>query len=335
MIVGDLPLFQYQVDICSDIPFFGSCPIGLTLSEHYDQPLSVQILTLPNELQANEAEMTQVSVAPGSPNLALEFDFTAGNSAYDYSFPLPAMSSPGSFNVTIPLTQILGHLVDLGLPDPLLNIVSLNILVSLASSVHADLSSQGFVSDQQQLIWDTPSTDSFNGTLTGALNDSYLGINDFRSVFSIGADLELKLPLLSPINLFSFQKDLLDFGASGPLPIGHWFQVSVSSAHSQASGSGWYLSGTSATLSIADSLITDSAINYQFAGWAGTGLGSYTGVQPSITITVAGPIEETANWQVVQQSPILPTAAIAGLGIVAVVAVAATLGLYLLKRPKK
>lgn len=298
IITGALPIAQSRVDICSCIPLLGSCPIALALSEHYTQPLSVQSQVALDELQPQMSESTQVSVIPGTPNLVLDLNFSLGAKSYDYSIPLPALQAPGVFAVNIPLSQILANLVGLGLPASLLGkFISLNLPVSLVSSVQADVAIAGFTSSQQTLIWNTPSTASYNGSLTGTLNDSYINLSQFRSVFSVSAQFILGLPLIAPIRLFSFDKDFLNFGSSNSFPIGHWYQVAVNSPYSQVSGSGWYFSGTSATFSVTDQSVTRSGTGYQFTGWTGSGPGSYGGSQSSVTLTVTAPIQETPNWQ--------------------------------------
>ena len=60
---------------------------------------------------------------------------------------------------------------------------------------------------------------------------------------------------------------------------------------SPAAGQFWVAPGTTQTFqAIANT-------NFLFIGWTGTGLGSYTGTNNNATVTVNGPIEETANFQ--------------------------------------
>lgn len=63
-------------------------------------------------------------------------------------------------------------------------------------------------------------------------------------------------------------------------------------------GSGWYNSGTSVGIS------ATAASGYSFSSWKGSGTGSYSGSTSSPTITMNGPISETANFT---QNPILVT----------------------------
>ena len=58
-----------------------------------------------------------------------------------------------------------------------------------------------------------------------------------------------------------------------------------------ASGSDWYDPGTSVTI------IASPASGNMWLNWAGAGSGSYSGANPTASITMNGPITETANFQ--------------------------------------
>jgi hypothetical protein len=337
IIEGALILASYSINVCSAL-YLGSCPIALGLSEHYTQPLSIQAQPQEAGLQPQMVEETMISVTPGSPNLVLDFNFSLGTHSYNYSVPLPALQAPGTFTETIPLTQVLANLVGLGLPASLLShFISLNVPISLVSSVQANPVATGFTTTQSALIWNNPSTVEYNATLTGTSEDSFLGLSAFQTVFSVNAQLELALPLISPISLFSYQQNLLSFGSSASLPIGNWYHVALSSQYSQVSGAGWYLSGTSTTISVKDQSVTSSGTSYSFSGWTGVGSGGYSGSQMSDTLTVLAPIQETANWQ---QSPaqtaplITPESVAIVLGIIGAIAVAVVVGFMMTRRQK-
>jgi hypothetical protein len=72
--------------------------------------------------------------------------------------------------------------------------------------------------------------------------------------------------------------------------------VTIESEHGTPQGTGWYNAGEQFELSIEETVNDDSG-SYSFAGWAGTGSGSYTGQERTIVISVAGPITEIANWE--------------------------------------
>ena len=60
-------------------------------------------------------------------------------------------------------------------------------------------------------------------------------------------------------------------------------------------GNTWYNVGSKVTIS-ATSPTSGSGERYVWAGWTGTGTGSYTGCTASPSITMIGPITETAAW---------------------------------------
>src|SRR6266516_974546 len=260
---GSFPIVQAQFDICSHVPFAGSCQVGLALSEQYAQPLHIAT-RVPQELQPQAPGSTEVSVSPGPPNLVLNFMFSLNSRSYSYSVPLPRFAAPGTF--------VLNTIVD------------------------------------------------------GSLNDSSVRVSSFRSVFALRVGFDLSLPLLPSVSLFTYGTDLLDFGSSAGLTVGQWFHVAVASAHSQVSGDGWYLAGSTAPISIKDQSLTDSGSNYAFSGWSGKGLGSYSGTQISPSLVANSPIQENAIWQATPQQsyPLtVPISSIWAAGILVIVGVIA------------
>ena len=55
-------------------------------------------------------------------------------------------------------------------------------------------------------------------------------------------------------------------------------------------GSNWKTSGSSVSISVTPST------GYSFSNWTGSGSGSYTGTDNPRSITIMGPISETANF---------------------------------------
>ncbi len=70
------------------------------------------------------------------------------------------------------------------------------------------------------------------------------------------------------------------------------YQLTATSAHSSASGSGWYPAGSYATAAVSSSTeMSGSAVRYVFSGWSGAGNSElYT------YILMEGPRTVTANW---------------------------------------
>jgi hypothetical protein len=87
-------------------------------------------------------------------------------------------------------------------------------------------------------------------------------------------------------------------GSTVPVTFSEQFAYTVSaSVGGSVTGAGttWAASGATETLS------ATPAANYQFAGWNGSGTGSYTGATSSTTVTVTGPTNETATFVPVVQ----------------------------------
>lgn len=323
-------------DICSYIPLLGNCPVSFSVSENYSQPITIQFRDF-TYLLPHSIETTGITVTPGTPNLVLILKFAVGSHSYSYPVPLPALRSPGTYTMDIPLSQILVSLTGIGLPLSILNkIASFDFVISFVSSIEGVVSLSGFNSTQGPIYWNSPATEFYNSTLTGNQSNSSISVRNLKSEFSVGADLTFSVPLLPPIHLIPHVSyDLISFGSSSVIPIGDWYQVQVSSQYSQSSGSGWYMSGSTAALSVQDQSPTDSGTTYNLVGWIGTGAGSYTGSESNPSITVNNPIQETANWQAAPaQSPSLPTSAaimIAGVTISGL-AIAGLVAVVLLKR---
>jgi dienelactone hydrolase len=74
--------------------------------------------------------------------------------------------------------------------------------------------------------------------------------------------------------------------------------LTVLSPYCTASGAGWHDEGSQALFRVQPCVVYDSAGTRRvFAGWTGTGPGSYTGPDSTGTIVVQGPVTEVASWQ--------------------------------------
>ena len=76
------------------------------------------------------------------------------------------------------------------------------------------------------------------------------------------------------------------------------FFVRVTSPYGTTTGSAWVAAGGSAAFSVTTDVSTGPGRRNRFVRWVGTGAGSYTGSQNPATVTVQGPIVETAEWSV-------------------------------------
>ena len=75
------------------------------------------------------------------------------------------------------------------------------------------------------------------------------------------------------------------------------YLMQVVSLYSSTSGSGWYVAGQDATVSVADSIVDiSSGVRQVFRGWSSSSIGGYNGNSTQFTLTMNQPVTETANW---------------------------------------
>jgi len=93
------------------------------------------------------------------------------------------------------------------------------------------------------------------------------------------------------------------------------YLVTVESDYPGVEGGGWYVAGTTATLQAPPEVISGGQ-TYTFAGWSG----DVVSADPTVTVTVNGPIQVRALWSPV--SPLGAPSLVVGLGLLAAVLVA-------------
>ena len=72
----------------------------------------------------------------------------------------------------------------------------------------------------------------------------------------------------------------------------------MTSAYSTPSGTGWYDASSAPTIGTTDTTVSGGAdTQFVFTGWSSSDSGGYSGVSASHSVTMNGPITETANWQ--------------------------------------
>ncbi len=77
----------------------------------------------------------------------------------------------------------------------------------------------------------------------------------------------------------------------------YWLDVN-DGGHGAATPSGWYPEGDEAIITIdPDTEYIADSIRWAFAGWSGTGEGSYSGESDSAAVYIFEPITETASWK--------------------------------------
>jgi hypothetical protein len=289
-------------------------------------------------------ETSQLTLNPGQPVVVLDLNFSLGTHSFPYSLPLPSLPVPGTFPISISLDSILqGIITTLGLPIPisLLSLIAdLKLNLFFTTLLQGVITTQGFTSNTQSPLWYAPSTtESYSASLTGKPSTASVTLSELDSVFAFGGDLSLKF-LLSSYKLYTFPNETRTFGTTNaPTTIANWYHVQIQSPYSQPSGSGWYLSGTTATFSVPDTTIPATGGSHQFTGWTGAGSNSYTGTQQSESLTATGPANETADWTFVPNestaSFLAPIEWAVGIilvaGLIAVVAVVVIMA----RRPKR
>ena len=82
----------------------------------------------------------------------------------------------------------------------------------------------------------------------------------------------------------------------------YYLTMTAGTGGSVSPGSGWRGSGT--TVSITATPTNNSSVSYSFSGWTGSGTGSYSGTNNPASITMSGPITETAAFT---QNPVQVT----------------------------
>ena len=342
-LTGSLLLIgPYSFDLCQTILIIVSCSVSFLVADDYKQNVTLQVQDSPDELQIGSNENTQVTLSTQLPVQVLDFNFTYNGNLYSYTLPIPSLPVPGNIPIEISLSGILAKFLVGPIIGSIFNdIASINLDLNFTSEIQGILSSTGLDSSSRLLTWESPSANTFSTTLTGTASDASVSVTELDAIFGLGAALVLKLPFISPINLFTpLYEPLLQFASSNSLmSLGHWYRLSIQSPYSQASGSGWYLSGATATFSVADTMILGQGGSYQFTGWTGTGLGGYNGIQQSYSMTAVGPINETADWNFVSNvSPasfLAPMAWALGIVLVAALVAVVALVLVLARRPKR
>ena len=75
------------------------------------------------------------------------------------------------------------------------------------------------------------------------------------------------------------------------------YYLTVISENGNPTGQGWYKAGSIAAFSVDEQVTDSSGAQSFFAGWIGTGEGSYSGQEATQTVTMNNPITEAASWE--------------------------------------
>lgn len=97
--------------------------------------------------------------------------------------------------------------------------------------------------------------------------------------------------------------DLFKIGSGVPIPSNGtsvWssaYRLSIKSQFGNATGSGYYSTFSQVSFGVQPYVYINSTTREAFAGWTGTGSGSYTGLSALASASVIGNITETASWE--------------------------------------
>lgn len=74
------------------------------------------------------------------------------------------------------------------------------------------------------------------------------------------------------------------------------YLLTVESEYGNPQGGGWYDAGATAYFSVESEIESSPDSRHSFSSWTGSGSGSYSGTVREASVTMNGPIVETANW---------------------------------------
>lgn len=279
------------LDVCATV-HLGSCAVYLTVKESYSQNIPTTMTVDKPVLQAGDTTTLSITANPSAPASSMDFIFTFGSKSYIYTYQLTSLQSIGSgtaISIPIPIGALTAAL---GLP-PLP--ITLNVDGQISSTLTTQVQSIGF-SGSPGLSWSAPGVQTGQLTFSGNAETSQLSLSPSSLqdwILSVSAGV----PLVGKVQLYSSTVNKLAFKANAVNAF-TWHHISVSSQYSQATGSGWYLSGNQATISVADNIVSVSdGERRAFTGWQGSGSNSYSGPVQTQTLVVNGPVNETAQWK--------------------------------------
>jgi hypothetical protein len=75
------------------------------------------------------------------------------------------------------------------------------------------------------------------------------------------------------------------------------YYLTVASSYGNPAGQGWYDAGSAATFAVTSPVSGGAGSQYLFTGWSSSDTGGYNGMDKSHSVTMSGPITETASWK--------------------------------------
>jgi hypothetical protein len=245
-------------------------------------------------LQQGDTLSFAATANPQNPSVRLDFIFNVGARSYFYNYTVPTFYPIGSTAPSVPINMgvILGFF---GIPCQPCYAVQLNIGLNVTSFLQGYVSESGFAGTSV-LTWYSAGTQTTTLPFLASTDVAAVGINPLQFVQSWSLYASFSVSILK-LSLFQLTFGKVVF-SSNPVDFFTWYHLTTTSQYSTMSGAGWYLSGTQATISVADSLVsTAPGVREVFTDWQAFGNGGYTGAQQTQQIVVNSPITETAGWK--------------------------------------
>ena len=302
-ISGSTVVLNTSVDLCQAlqyIPFSGipsTCPFNLSFQEQYNQQLVGSVTTTTTFLVQSDHLSLDVGVEPNLPLASLNVEASVGSNALPvvtYNVNYSASGESSVLDVHLPIQQIIDYLAQ---SVPSLSTLgkyvnSLDAKLTTADVVSAGFQGAGF-SGSQSISWSTAAPQTVSVDFGGSDSSPILGMMlQSEQSWQVAIEAEVNG---APLQVGSYPVSVTFNSPAQSLF--QWQRVLGATDYSTASGSGWYLSGSTATLSIGSTTVSlgpgEQAV---FEGWLGTGTGSFDSHQPSITLTANTPVTETAQW---------------------------------------
>jgi hypothetical protein len=79
------------------------------------------------------------------------------------------------------------------------------------------------------------------------------------------------------------------------------YYLTVASSYGNSTGQGYYDAGSTATFTVTSPVTGGAGTRYLFTGWSSNDTGGYSGMDKSHSVTMGGPISETASWKTQRQ----------------------------------
>ncbi len=286
----------YSVDVCRAVSL-PSCPVSFALTINFNQQVPLEFTADKSSLRQGDSLTFIVSTNPSNPTVNLDFVFSASGQSYTYRLPIPTFYGIGLTTVTLPVP--IGWIVDTillgGLCGSLCDNVFLNAGVSASSNIVGEMQETGF-SGPSTFTWSAPGAQTAVMSFLANAETSSLGFAALEYVQIWNLIASLSVPLIGTIPLFHYPIGGLQF-ESAPTTAFSWYHFQAVSQYSTVSPSAWYIAGSQVVLSLANTIVGMTQSERQaFTRWTGSGTGSYSGNQQSVSLVMNGPITETAQW---------------------------------------